>query len=232
MVDVAARQIEEQLAARGLGSPALVHAGLEQMQLGLAQGALEPKQQTVVIGGRIVNAVSVSDQRVAQRADLQELMPVATGAGQTGHLYPEHQADPPQTNLGHQPLKARPPLGGGAGAAEIVINNGHALARPPEVERPINQPVLEAGRLMMALDLLKGGLADVDDGQPVKVGAADLLWYRSLRGRARHGPSPVPRLRPADSALQAGRPAPPTCVGVNGGAIVYHPPVADHGLRR
>ena len=40
MADVAARQIEEQLAACGLGSPALVHAGLEQMQLGLAQGPL------------------------------------------------------------------------------------------------------------------------------------------------------------------------------------------------
>src|SRR3954463_14910075 len=185
MADVAARQIEEQLAARGLGSPALVHAGLEQMQLGLAQGTLEPKQQTVVVGGRIVNAVGVGDQRVAQRADLQKLMPVATGAGQTGHLHPEHQADPPQTNLGHQPLKARPPLGGGAGAAEIVINDGHALARPPEVECPINQPVLEAGRLMMALDLLEGGLAGVDERPPDKGGGVGPAGQGGCAGPSR-----------------------------------------------
>src|SRR3954452_1161006 len=71
MADVAARQIEEQLAACGLGSPTLVHAGLEQMQLGLAQGALEPKQQTVVVGGRIVRSVILMPSLVRARCEVE-----------------------------------------------------------------------------------------------------------------------------------------------------------------
>src|SRR3954452_4618376 len=71
MADVAARQIEEQLAARGLGSPALVHAGLEQMQLGLAQGTLETKQQTVVVGGRIVRSVMLMPSLVHARCEVE-----------------------------------------------------------------------------------------------------------------------------------------------------------------
>ena len=48
---------------------------MEHVQLGLALGALEAEQEAVVEVGRIVDAVLVEDQRVAQRADLGESVP-------------------------------------------------------------------------------------------------------------------------------------------------------------
>ena len=97
---VAARQVEEQLAAPGLGPAPRVHAALEDVQLGLAHGALEAEQQAVVVGRRIEDAVAVGDERVEQGADLEQLVPVAAGAGEPGHLDPEHEADAAEPDLG------------------------------------------------------------------------------------------------------------------------------------
>ena len=211
---VAARQVEEQLAAPGLGPASRVHAALEDVQLGLAHGALEAEQQAVVVGRRIVDAVAVGDERVEQGADLEQLVPVAAGAGEPRHLDPEHQADAAEPDLGHQPLEARPDLGRGAGAAEVVVDDHDPLAGPAELPGAFGQGVLEPGRLGMAADLLQGRLPDVDDGEPVTVAAADLL--REGWGCHRHAPRPAaqpaaPRGRDRAGARPSGRSGPPAC---------------------
>src|SRR4051812_22678094 len=68
---VAARQPQHQFAALGFRPPSLMHPTLEDVQFGLAHRTLEAKQQAVVVGPRVVDAVGVPDERVEQRAHLR-----------------------------------------------------------------------------------------------------------------------------------------------------------------
>jgi hypothetical protein len=49
---------------------------------GLAHGALQSEQETVVDGGWVIEAVFVADQRVVERTQPQQRMPVGVVAGQ------------------------------------------------------------------------------------------------------------------------------------------------------
>jgi hypothetical protein len=66
----------------GLIQGAALHPGMEHMQLGFAHRPLEAQQQPVVEVGGIVDAALVQDQRVGERTDLQQTMPVGGVAGQ------------------------------------------------------------------------------------------------------------------------------------------------------
>src|SRR3954453_23305762 len=60
---------------------------------------------------------------------------------------------------------------------------------------PLGEPVLQRGRLAVLLQLLERGLADVDDGQPVKVAGLDPARQRQVGSALRrrpHGPPPLP----------------------------------------
>ena len=75
----------------------------------------------------------------------------------------------------HQPLETEPPLDGAAGAAEIVVDDHDRLARPTEMERPIDKRILKLGRFLIALNLLRRRLTNVDDRQPLLMLSRDLL---------------------------------------------------------
>jgi hypothetical protein len=55
---------------------------------------------------RIVETFTVGDQGAEDRADFQELIPIAIVARQAGGIEAEHQAGASQTNLGEQILKS------------------------------------------------------------------------------------------------------------------------------
>src|SRR3954467_11838937 len=143
----------------------------------------------------MVDAVAVGDQRAGEGADLEQLVPVAAGPGEPRHLEPEHQADTAEPDLGHQALGAGPPLGRGAGAAEVVVDDADARPRPARAVGPLGEPVLRRGRLAVLLQLLQRGLAGGDGGQPVKVAGLDPARQHqvgpALRRRP-HGPPPLP----------------------------------------
>ena len=104
--DEPGRQRHGQLAAAGLGDPPGPHPLPDQVQLSLADGALEAQQQPVVVLGRVIDAVQVAQQRPGQRAQLQQLMPFAAGPGQPGHLDAQHDAHMIQPHLGDQPRES------------------------------------------------------------------------------------------------------------------------------
>jgi hypothetical protein len=109
-VSVAARQLEGELAALRLGPAPLVHAGFEQMEFRFTDRSLKPQQKAIIQRIRVVDPLRVAEQRIAQRTDLKQLVPIATGAGEAGHFHAEHHADAPQSNLGHETLKPKTPL--------------------------------------------------------------------------------------------------------------------------
>src|SRR5690242_18678382 len=131
-------------------------------------------------------------------------MPVTTRAGQTRHLDAEHQTDPAEADFGDQALKAGP-IGRAAGAAKILVDDEDALAGPAQLNGAFDQTVLQTGRLLMTLDLLRRRLPETDDRRPVTMAAGDLVRQRDQKA---HGPaSPVPRTAPPADLGPAGRSA-------------------------
>ena len=201
MTHVAHRHGLTQFAPSRLGFAARQHPRLQDMQFGFRHCSLQPQQQAIVVVGRIIHPIGVGDQRIEQRADLQQLMPVPARARQPRHLDAQHEADIAQAHFGDQPLKAQTSLDARAGAPEIVVDH-HDLFPPPAVLRgAIGEPVLQPGRLLMALNLLNRRLADVDDRQTVLVASQDLVADRGRCG-AGQGSPPSSGVSSAISALR------------------------------
>ena len=99
-----------ELAASRLCSSPLQHSRLQDVKLRLRHRPLQPEQQTIVVSRRIVDAVGIRNQRVEQRTDLQQLMPISARTRQARHLHAQHQPDVPKPDLRHQPLEAEPAL--------------------------------------------------------------------------------------------------------------------------
>lgn len=161
----------EQLAAARLVQPALVEPAAQDVQLGGAEGALDPEQELVVMVGRVIQAVLVGQQGAEDGADFQELMPVLVGACQAAHLQAEDDADLVEGDGGEQALEAEPAHGGLAALPLILVDNLDLVARPAQGHGLLDEGVLPRGGLLVFEDLLQGGLAHVDDGRaPVVLG--------------------------------------------------------------
>ena len=104
----------------------LIHAGSEDVQLGLAHRPLQAQQQPVVVIARVVEAVQVGQQCVEQGTVLQQVMPVAARAGQAAHLDAQVDADVVEADLGQEPLEAGPVLGGPSALALVVVDGQDA----------------------------------------------------------------------------------------------------------
>ena len=168
-----------EFAPTRLGFPARQHPCLEDMKLGFRHRSFQTQKEAIVVVGRIIHPVGVGDQRVEQRADLQKLMPIPAGARQPRHLHAEHEADLAEPDLGDQPLKAQASLDARAGASKIVVDDDDLLAQPAELRRPVREGILQSGQLLMALNLLRRGLADVDDRQTILMAPDNLVAGRA-----------------------------------------------------
>ena len=125
------------------------------MELGLTHRALEAQQQPVVEVTGIVDAVLVEDERVGERADLEEPMPVGGAPREPRDFQAHGETDPPEADLSHQPLEAV--ARGGAGGREplVLVDYDDLLGAPAEGIRPALEVVLARGALAM-LDHLAG----------------------------------------------------------------------------
>jgi hypothetical protein len=90
------------------------------VQLGLAHRALQAEHEPVVEVAWVIDAVSVGDQRVGQRAQMQQPIPVGVVTGQPTDLDAEHDPDPAQTDIGNQFLEPLPRARLSAGAAQAA----------------------------------------------------------------------------------------------------------------
>src|SRR4051794_8789889 len=68
----------------------------------------QSQQEPVVEVPNVVNAFGVAKQRPEHGADLEQLIPVATGARQARHIDAENDADVAKPRLRNQALEAGP----------------------------------------------------------------------------------------------------------------------------
>ena len=87
-----------ELTASGLAALAANQPSAKDVELRFAHRALEPQQQPVVEMARIVQAVLIQNQRLAQRAQLEQLMPIGRTARQPRNLESEHDTGPRPTS--------------------------------------------------------------------------------------------------------------------------------------
>ena len=136
VVDQADGQGHGQFAAAGLGQLSAAEPGPDEVQFGLAHGALQPEQQPVVEIAGVVDAVLVADQCAGQGADLQQPVPVGVVPGQPGNLQAQHDAGVAHADLGDQPLEPFPVGGRRPGLALVGVDGDDLFGRPAQGDRP------------------------------------------------------------------------------------------------
>ena len=95
-----------QFTARRLVADAAKQARAQDMQLGLAHGALETKQQSIVEQGRMIDAVGIADERVSEATEIKQAIPVGIVAGETGDFEAEHDTDVSERHFGSEASEA------------------------------------------------------------------------------------------------------------------------------
>jgi hypothetical protein len=108
---------------------------------------------------------SESEISVPKSADLQKLMPLFRRSGQSGDLHFEDHTHLVKAHLRNQTLESGPPLTLGGGGPQIVVDDHYPLLGPAQLPGTVDQPVLLPGGLLVAENLLGGGLPDVNHRQ-------------------------------------------------------------------
>ena len=195
-LDVPDRDADDQLAAPGLVQLPLIHPLLEDMQFCLAHHAGQAEDQAIRILGRVVHPVGVGEQDAEPGTELEQVVPVLAGPGQPAHLQAEDQPDAIEGDLGEQPLESRPPFDRLPALAQVVVDHLDLRPRPAQGDGAIGQGILAGGGLLVVEDLLRGGLADVDDGGAIEVPGPELRgWGRINPWRGHEAPPAAEPLR-------------------------------------
>jgi hypothetical protein len=105
-------------------------------------------------------------------------------------------------DLGQEALEAEPGVGGAGALPEIRVDDEDPVGGPAQGAGMLGQGVLAGERLAVLGDLLRGGLADVDDGQLGPMGVSDLPGLEGPGSRGEF--SSADRARPWRRARRAG----------------------------
>src|SRR3989442_16015993 len=112
------------------------------MQLYLPQATYETHQQAVVMGSWVIDPFVINDQRIRKSTDFQQPIPVAARTSQTRDLQAEHGSNVPQTDLGHQPLKAIATNRRRARLPLVLVDHLDTGRRPSQVLSPLHKIIL------------------------------------------------------------------------------------------
>jgi hypothetical protein len=167
-------QAAAQFTAGGLIPDPAVQPCPQDVQLGLGHRALHPEQQPVVEQCRMVDAISVGNQRVGHPGQVQQPVPVGVVAGQPGALQRQHDPDLPEAHLGSELREPAAPSGRGPGDSQVLIDHPHGAARPAQRLGPGDQVVLAHRGFGVPLHLGQRGLANIDHRRAPQLRGSDL----------------------------------------------------------
>ena len=80
----------------------------------------------------VIHTVTISDQRVSQRAQIHQVVPIGVAPGQPRDLDAQHQPHMPKANLSNQPLKPTPAGKLRTTPPLVLIDHHNPLAIPPQ----------------------------------------------------------------------------------------------------
>jgi hypothetical protein len=79
-------------------------ATVQPVQVCCAHGAAESSEQPIIVLSRIIDSIFVDDPGIGQGTDLNEAIPVATGAGEAGGFSTPDRSRPAQADFGDERL--------------------------------------------------------------------------------------------------------------------------------
>ena len=179
-----------------------MQAQADLVQLGFAHDPRQAEQQPVMVGARVVEPLAIGQDHAKQRAQFEQLMPIAVVARQPRGIQAENQPGIAQPDLGDQPLEAmslgtrRPRL------AEILVDDADALTRPAEPDGAVDKTILQLGAFLVLADLVDRGLAHIDIGQLGTVRRADPLVSADRGAQHRTSPSSSRLSAPSGAAAR------------------------------
>ena len=82
---------------------------------------------------------------MGERTNLQEMVPIARVARESGDFQPQDQPDLPESDFGNEPLEAQAVDSGSSRVAQILINHDNALVCPSQRASSLTQRILAGG---------------------------------------------------------------------------------------
>ena len=124
--------------------------------------ALQPQEQTIIDQVRIVDAVGIHQDRTDHPAQLNQMVPVATIAGQSRGLDTKYSAYFTSADFGHQALKSGALHQPRTRSPQILVDYVDSLKA--ELPGPVHQSILTPLAFLVMSHLAGSGLANIDDG--------------------------------------------------------------------
>jgi len=190
-----------ELAAAGLVQDPALQPSPQHVQFCFAHGPLQAQQEAIVEVRWVIDAVFIKNERVGERADLQQAVPIGGVSRQAGNFQTKHDAGFAQAHFRDQLLKSFPIDSRSPGLPEITINDDDSLYRPAQRYGVLAETVLPLGALGVFKHLAERRLADVEIGVSFEVSGIDFLM-----GDAGHRASCCrQRIMPASSVVISDR---------------------------
>src|SRR6266480_2254393 len=161
----AGRERQTQFAARRFLTLPLMQAHSDLVEFRLAHDAGQAQQQAIVVGARVVEAFAIRDEHAEHRAEFEQLMPVPIVAGQARSVEADYEPGVTKADLGDQLLKTVALDAARSRFAEVLVDNLHALVRPPQTDSTIDEAILQLRALLVLPYLVHGRLPLIDIGQ-------------------------------------------------------------------
>lgn len=121
----------------------------------------DTKQETVVGTLQIIQRLGVGDKRISPAAKVQKTSPFEQVARKPGDLAGDDDPHLAKNDVRNQPAEPGTGAGLAGRAAEIVVHDLNVHLRPAQKAGAVRQTVLQPRRLAVALNLPRGGLADI-----------------------------------------------------------------------
>src|SRR5262249_30516354 len=113
---------------------------------------------------RVVDALLIPDQAMPVTTQIEQLVPIGTVASQAGNVVGEDDPYLLEVDARDQLLEARATYGAAPRHAQVSIDDLNAVGFPAEVTGAVMERILEFQTLLVIEDLLRAGLAQINDG--------------------------------------------------------------------
>ena len=193
VIFVADRQRHAQLPFRRLMPNPRGQPPPQKVKFSFAHRSLQTENQTVREIARMIHTVVIRDQRVAQGAQVQQLIPVRRVPGQARHLDTQDQADLAQPDRCHQRLEPAASSGFCARTAQVLVHHDHLGGVPAQLDGPPDQLVLAFQALGVVPNLRHTRLAHIHHRLAASMRHVDFGHLVHESSSSRSGPSTTPR---------------------------------------
>src|SRR3954447_5423658 len=171
------RKHEREFAALGLGKQSGSQPAADRVQFKLGYRPLQTEEQATVRAAGIVNAIAIGNEAAAQTTNIQQRIPVGAIAGETRHVDRQDKSNLAEPAPADQFLEAAAWRSRSAAPADISIDHVDVGVMPAELASALPERVLQPQALLIAHNLVRRRLADVNHRFARQMGWCDKLRF-------------------------------------------------------